>query len=85
MTDDEYSVRISTGAFKIEKSGVASHNKPPWLKPTCPFSQAWSAAVTSGVPANALVLVYYRYSDTKHAMYWDLDVNGHPELPRQVD
>lgn len=85
VADDEWSVRISSGTFQIQKTGVARHNNPPWVEPSCPFSQAWSAVVASGVPANALVRVYYRYSDSNRVMLWDLNVHGHPELSRQVE
>ncbi len=84
VADDEWDVRVSKGMLELRRSGVASHNKPPWVEPSCPFSRAWAAAVASGVPDNAAVRVYYR-GDSNAKMAWDLDVKGHPEFARKVD
>jgi hypothetical protein len=89
VADDEYDVRVSEGTLDIKKSGVARHNQPPWVEPTCPFSQGFAAAVASGLPANSSVSVYYRYWSPGFRqdgrMAWDLTVSGHPELSRHLD
>jgi hypothetical protein len=79
VSDDQWDVRVYHGDLTLKKSGYGSHENPPWREPTCPFSQAWAAAVASGVPANASVSVYFRETA------WSLSVNGHPELGREID
>ncbi len=78
VSDNEWAVRVFHGYFTLEKSKYGSHNKPPWQEPTCPFSQAWAAAVASGLPSNAVATVYYRETG------WSLTVDGHPEYERTV-
>ncbi len=84
VADDEWDVRVANGKLDLKKSTSGSHNKPPWSEPTCPFSRAWAAAVESGLPASAVVSVYYRYSGKTLGTVWDLTVTGHPELARKM-
>ncbi|HTQ05231.1 MAG TPA: hypothetical protein VMI54_15310 [Polyangiaceae bacterium] len=79
VSDNQWDVRVLQGHLTLEKSAFGTHKTPPWREPACPFSQAWAAAVASGLPGNALATVYYE----KDA--WSLRVNGHTELDRLVN
>src|SRR5450755_47259 len=80
VSDDQWDVRVDRGYLTLAKSGQGTHNHPPWKEPTCPFSEAWAAAVTSGMPADAIVDVYYEqsaFSPPNLLNVWSLRVNGH--------
>ena len=52
-------------------------------EPICPVKKAWSVAVASGVPADAVASLGYSWSGPP--FYWEFRVAGHPELDRKVD
>lgn len=79
VSDNEWQVRVSNGYFVLDKSTYGSRNTPPWQEPTCPFAQAWAAAVAGGLPPNAVADVHYGETS------WTLDVTGHPEYRRTIN
>lgn len=55
------------------------------LPAPCPSRKAWSAAVASGVPENAVAAFNYGLDFGTRRPVWDIVVRGHSELNRSID
>jgi hypothetical protein len=88
IIDAGFNIRVRSGKLYLDDGAGGSRPNPSWPDPNCTFSNAWRAAVASGVASNAIVDIYYRDGFGKSAerkVVWSVSVNGHPELSRQID
>jgi len=77
--------RMRPSATRLEDHGFLSGALPD---PMCTTKKAWSTAVASGVPDDAVGTMHYynnrTFSPASPAV-WSLRVDGHDELRREID
>jgi hypothetical protein len=80
-----HAVRSRFAVRHVPGAMLLSVRPDPAPEPRCSARSAWKAVVQSGVPENAVASLRYGERRGGEPFLWSFDVEGHPELARQVD